>query len=30
MAGTVVSAGIIEGSLVLGLEDGSVINCGFV
>jgi hypothetical protein len=27
---SVVSAAIIEGSLIIGLSDGSVINCGFV
>ena len=27
---SVVSAAIIEGSLIIGLSDGSIINCGFV
>ena len=27
---SVASAAIIEGSLIIGLDDGSIINCGFV
>ena len=27
---SVVSAAIIEGNLIIGLSDGSIINCGFV
>ena len=27
---SVVSAAIIEGNLIIGLSDGSVINCGYV
>ena len=27
---SVTSAAIIEGSLIIGLSDGSVINCGYV
>ena len=30
LGGTVVSAAIIEGSLILGLSDGSILNCGYV
>ena len=30
MNNSVVSAAIIEGNLIIGLSDGSVINCGFV
>ena len=30
MTASVVSAAILEGNLIIGLSDGSVINCGFV
>ena len=30
MTTSVVSAAILEGNLIIGLSDGSVINCGYV
>ena len=30
MTASVVSAAILEGNLIIGLSDGSVINCGYV
>ena len=30
LTASVVSAAILEGNLIIGLSDGSVINCGYV